>query len=121
MARILVVDDQPELVELIRAVLEEDGHSADGVDSGQAALDRLAETAYDLVICDLQMPEVDGMAVYRAVERQSAPRPAVLLMTGYTEGSACTEFLQTSGAAVLSKPVGIDELRNRVRRMLEAS
>ena len=50
MARILVVDDQPEVAELVQAVLKDEGHSADAVYSGRAALDRLAQTAYDLVV-----------------------------------------------------------------------
>ena len=102
MARILVVDDQPELAELIRTVLEEDdGHSSEAVHSGQAALERLTQRGYDLVICVLQMPDVDGAAVYRAVEQLAPPRPAVLFMTGYAEGSAYGDFLQATGTAVL--------------------
>ncbi len=67
MARILVVDDQPEVAELVQAVLKDDGHAADAVYSGQAALDRLTQTVYDLVVCDVRMPDVDGKAVFRAV------------------------------------------------------
>jgi len=66
MARILVVDDQTELAELIQIVLEDQGHAVAAVGSGQAALARLAEAAYDLVICDLQMPEINGIAVSTA-------------------------------------------------------
>lgn len=108
------MDDHPQLAELIQAVLEEAGHAVTAVSGGRAALDRLAEQGYDLVVCDLQMPDVDGTAVYRAVEQLAPPRPAMLLMTGYD-----TEFVQTTQAAVLSKPVGIDELRDRVQRALE--
>lgn len=86
---------------------------------GQAALERLAQRGYDLVICDLQMPDVDGAAVYRAVQQLAPPRPAVLLMTGYAEGSAYADFLQATQAAVLSKPIGIDELRAMVTQQLD--
>ncbi len=119
MARILVVDDHAQLAELIQAVLEEAGHAVTAASGGRAALDRLAEQGYDLIVCDLQMPDVDGTAVYRAVEQLAPPRPAMLLMIGYVEGSAYTEFVQTTHAAVLFKPVGIDELRDRVQRVLE--
>jgi CheY-like chemotaxis protein len=67
MARILVVDDQPEVAELVQAVLKDEGHAADAVYSGQAALDRLTQTVYDLVVCDVRIPDVDGKAVFRAV------------------------------------------------------
>ena len=119
MARILVVDDQVELAELIQAVLEGDGHAVEVVHGGQPALERLGQAVYDLVVCDLQMPDVDGAAVARAVEQLAQPRPALLLMTGYADGPTDAEFLQTTPAIVLNKPVGINALRERVRSLLQ--
>lgn len=119
MARILVVDDQPELAELLQVVLEGEGHAVDAVQSGQAALERLAHQGYDLVICDLQMPDVDGAAVYRAAIQGVPPRPAVLLMTGYADTATYSDFLQTTDAVVLNKPVGLDAFREHARRLLE--
>jgi CheY-like chemotaxis protein len=117
-ARVLVVDDQPWLAALIQEVLERDGHVVDSVLGGQAALDQLREHVYELVVCDLQMPDIDGAAVYRAVEQLASPRPALLLMTGYADTSAYGDFLQTTHVVVLNKPVGIDALREQVRRAL---
>ncbi len=119
MARILVIDDQPCLAAVIQEVLEKDGHVVDSVLGGQAALERLDQHAYELVVCDLQMPDVDGAAVYRAVEQLAPRRPAVLLMTGYADTSAYGDFLHTTNAVVLNKPVGVDALREQVRRALE--
>jgi two-component system NtrC family sensor kinase len=118
MARILVADDQPELAELIQAVLEGEGHAVDTVHGGESALERLKHTVYDLVVCDLQMPDADGAAVYRAVQQLAPPRPAMLLMTGYADTAPYGDFLQTTPAVVLNKPVGIDALREQVRRLL---
>jgi len=118
MARILVVDDQPEVAELVQAVLEDEGHEADAVYSGQAALDRLTRTAYDLVVCDVRMPDVDGKAVFRAVAQLGPSRPVVLFMTGYGDGPTDSDFLQTTAAVVLAKPLGIDALLERVRCLL---
>jgi CheY-like chemotaxis protein len=119
MARILVVDDQPGLAELIQAVLERDGHVVDSVLGGQAALEHLGHQAYDLVVCDLQMPDVDGTAVGRAVAQLAPPRPPVLFMTGYADSSAYGDFLQTTPAVVLNKPIGVDAIREQVRRALK--
>jgi two-component system NtrC family sensor kinase len=119
MARILVVDDAPELAELIKAVLEDEGYAVEAVHGGQAALERLGQAVYDLVVCDLAMPDVDGAAVARAVEHLAPPRPALLLMTGYADGPTYGDFLQATPAVVLHKPVGIDALREHVRRLLE--
>ena len=114
MARILVVDDQEEVAELVQAVLKDAGHAAEAVYSGQAALDRLKRTVYDLVVCDVRMPEVDGRAVSRAIAQLVPPRPVVLFMTGYGDSPIEAEFLQTTTAVVLAKPLGIDELLARV-------
>ena len=86
---------------------------------GRAALERLGQTVYDLVVCDLAMPDVDGPAVAQAVEHLAPPRPALLLMTGYADGPTYGDFLQTTPADVLNKPVGIDALREHLRRLLE--
>jgi DNA-binding response OmpR family regulator len=121
MARILVVDDQPEVAELVQAVLKDEGHAADAVYSGRAALDRLAQTVYDLVVCDVRMPDVDGKEVFRAVAQLGSPRPVVLFMTGYGDSPTDSEFLQTTAAVVLAKPLGIDALLERVRCLLTDS
>jgi CheY-like chemotaxis protein len=118
MARILVVDDQEEVAELVQAVLTDAGHAAEAVYSGQAALDQLKRTVYDLVVCDVRMPEVDGSAVSRAIAQLMPPRPVVLFMTGYGDSPIESEFLQTTAAVVLAKPLGIDELLARVQGVL---
>ena len=121
MARILVVDDQEEVAELVQAVLTDAGHATEAVYSGQAALDRLEQRVYDLVVCDVRMPDVDGRAVFRAIAQQVPPRPVVLFMTGYSDSPAEAEFLQTTAAVVLAKPLGIDALLARVHGLLPES
>ena len=74
MARVLIVDDEPVMRELIEVTLEDAGHAVESVESGRAALERLAQQAYDLIVCDLHMSDRDGPAVYRAIERQPPPR-----------------------------------------------
>jgi CheY-like chemotaxis protein len=118
MARILVVDDQEEVAELVQTVLTDAGHAAEAVYSGRAALDRLKRTVYDLVVCDVRMPEIDGRAVSGAIAQLVPPRPVVLFMTGYGDSAIEQEFLQTTAAVVLAKPLGIDELLARVHGLL---
>ena len=118
MARILVVGDQEEVADLVQAVLMDAGHAAEAVYSGQAALDRLQRTVYDLVVCDVRMPEVDGRAVSRAIAQLMPPRPVVLFITGYGDSPIESEFLQTTAAVALAKPLGIDELLARVNGVL---
>jgi CheY-like chemotaxis protein len=119
MARVLIVDDDPVMREVIEATLEGAGHAVECVESGRAALERLAQQAYALVVCDLHMPDRDGPAVYRGIERLAPPRPAILFVTGYAEGSPYEAFLKATQAPVMIKPFGIDLLRETVSRLLE--
>ena len=118
MTRILVVDDQRDVAELVQAVLQDAGYAVEAVYGGQAALDRLRQMVYDLVVCDVRMPEVDGRAVSRAIAQLMPPRPVVLFMTGYGDSPIESEFLQTTAAVALAKPLGIDELLARVHGVL---
>jgi CheY-like chemotaxis protein len=118
MARILVVDDNADIRELVELVLAGDGDEVSSVASGRVALEQLAREVYDLVVCDLQMPDVDGAAVYRAITQRPAPRPAVLLITGYADAVGYEDFVRTVDVPVLVKPFDINELRAAVRRLL---
>ncbi len=121
MARILVVDDQADLRQVLQLVLTDEGYEVDSADGGRAALEQLARKTYALVICDLQMPDVDGAAVYRAIEREPPPRPAVMFVTGYADAGPYEESLRTAQVPVVGKPFDIDALREAVRQMLSGT
>ena len=76
--RILVVEDEPTVAELIADVMAEEGHTVETLLDSRAALRRLEERNYSLVICDLKMPYVDGPALYRALERRDSSDAAPL-------------------------------------------
>jgi CheY-like chemotaxis protein len=118
MPRILVVDDDDSVRELIELALDGLGHAVDSAGNGHTALEQLARHAYDLVLCDVDMPDVDGRVVYRAIQQQPPPRPAVVFITGYAVAGAYEEFFRTAQAPVLGKPFEINVLRHTVRRML---
>ena len=99
-------------------MLADAGHAVQAVHSGQAALDQLKRTAYDLGVCDVRMPDVDGRAVSRAIAQLMPPRPVVVFITGYGDSPIESEFLQTTAAVALAKPLGIDELLARVHGVL---
>jgi len=121
MARVLIVDAEPVMRELIEATLESAGHAVESVGSGRAALERLTQHTYDLIVCDLHMPDRDGPAVFRAIERRPPPRPAFLFITGYADGGPYEEFIRATQAPVMIKPFGIDVLRETVSRVLGGS
>jgi len=119
--RILVVDNERAVAELVEVVLQGDGYEVETVHSGRAALERLAQTTYDLIVCDLHMPEVDGMDVYRAVQERLAAPPAMLFLSGFHDSAKYLPFVREAGVAVLAKPFELTGLRQTVRRLLEPS
>ncbi len=121
MARVLIVEDDPDVRELIELALAGQGHVVDSFESGRAALARLGQHAYDLVVCDLHMPDRDGPAVYRAIARRPPPRPAIMFVTGYADAGPYEEFLRTVQVPVVGKPFDINVLRETVRRLLSGT
>ena len=121
MKRILVVDDDGHLRELLAATLGQDGRTVDVAQDGVEALALLGANSYDVVLSDLRMPGLDGPAVYRAIERQPPPRPAVIFVTGYADAGRYEEFLRTVQVPVVGKPFDINVLRDVVRRRLSGT
>jgi len=117
--RILIVEDEPTVAELIADVLAEEGHLVDTLLDSRAALGRLEEKSYSLVICDLKMPYVDGPGLYRALVRRENPmQHRVLFVTGDTMAPRTLEFLKSSGLPYLAKPFLVEELKDAVRQAL---
>ncbi|HYX90233.1 MAG TPA: sigma-54 dependent transcriptional regulator [Myxococcaceae bacterium] len=116
MSRILICDDEPKLGKLVAEALSIDGHEVVHVGGGKAALKALSAHAFDLVITDLKMPEVDGMEVLRAAQHASNPAE-VILMTAYGSTESAVEAMKAGAADYLTKPFAMDELRLRARRL----
>src|SRR6266571_3238165 len=118
MARILVVDDEPKLGKLVAEMLELDGHEVARAGGGRSALVELAARPPDIVITDLRMPEVDGLAVLR--EARSRPQaPEVIVMTAHGTAESAVEAMKQGASDYLLKPFAVDELRLRVRRLAD--
>ncbi len=116
MARVLVADDEPKLGTLVVEALELDGHGAVRVAGGRDALARLEAERFDVVVTDLRMPDVDGLAVLRAARAQATP-PEVVLMTAFATAESAVAAMKAGAADYLVKPFAMDELRLRVRRL----
>jgi two-component system, cell cycle sensor histidine kinase and response regulator CckA len=110
-ARILIIDDEPLLGQTLRFAFQ-DKHDVEVASSGREALERLANDAdFDLVLCDLMMPDVSGEHVYRAVsERAPALLPRFVFMTGGAFTERAQEFLAHFAGRQLEKPFNIDEV-----------
>jgi len=110
-ARILIIDDEPLLGQTLRFAFQ-DKHDVEVASSGREALERLgADTEFDLVLCDLMMPDVSGEHVYRAVsERAPGLLPRFVFMTGGAFTERAQEFLAQFAGRQLEKPFNIDDV-----------
>ena len=103
--RVLVVDDDSEIAELLREILELAGHEVDVAESGESALRRLGGVVFDLVLSDIRMPGMDGTAFYDALCKQHPALGARLaFVTGDILAPKVAEFLQRTGIPHLAKP-----------------
>jgi DNA-binding NtrC family response regulator len=118
-ARILVVDDEPGIAEVLAEVFALDGHVVEIVGNGEEALEKLAAERYDLILSDVHMPDLDGPALYREVERRHPDLlPLFIFLTGDIMSPETAQFLAQSAVPCLSKPFTLDMVRELVQRVL---
>ena len=118
-ARVLVVDDEVELADVMREMLEGAGHEVATAESGAVALELLATARFDAIVCDLRMPDMDGAGLWREVST-SQPQLAchMLFVTGDMLSPDAREFLRRARCAALDKPFLKADLLARVADLL---
>ncbi len=118
-ARVLVVEDEPALAMAVSEALVDAGFVVDRAGDGEEGLTRLAEQSYDLIVCDLKMPRIDGMQFYRAMAA-ATPTLArrVIFVTGDVAGTDAERFLEETGCRWLSKPFRLGDLLRAARDTL---
>jgi DNA-binding response OmpR family regulator len=117
--RVLVVEDEPHIRELVALHLRLEGWTPELVDNGVTALDHLRAHPYDLVILDIMLPGLDGLTVLKALRRDSANTDApVLLLTARREESDKVLGLESGADDYLAKPFGVRELVARARALM---
>jgi DNA-binding NtrC family response regulator len=110
---ILLVEDDPDVRTSIERTLSEAGHSVQVAADGRMALELMSRATFDLLITDIRLPKVDGLAVFRAA-RQSAPRMRTILMTSYGAVAEAVSALKEGAHDYVTKPFDEQELLTRV-------
>ncbi len=116
--KILVVDDEVNVLLTMTSILQQEGYDVDGVRDGASAIKAIRERYYDLVLTDLNMPGVDGLAVLAEVRKRS-PATVTLMITGYGSVESAIEAVQLGAYEYLLKPTEVADLKQAVRRSLE--
>lgn len=109
MARVLVVDDEPDVLLVVRIYLEAAGHETLLAADGERALERLAAEPVDLVLLDVCMPVMDGWSVLEAIRARGGGTPVVVISGRPAEGDLRRAF-DLGAADYLEKPFGPEEL-----------
>jgi two-component system response regulator PilR (NtrC family) len=116
--RLLVVDDERSMRELLAITLRQGGHEVAQAEGGDAAIEALKTDTFDLVITDLRMRPLDGFDVLRAA-REVSPATLVLVMTAYASTETAVEAMKLGAYDYITKPFKLDEIRLTVDKALE--
>lgn len=119
--RILAVENNELVLSFLEAGLATAGYDVDTATNGREALEKIDRGAYDVIISDIRMPELDGLELCRALgERQSDALRHMVLLTNSDSISDHQAYLDGAGVRALAKPVGLEHLRSIVEHMIEA-
>ena len=120
MKKLLIIDDDHSVVELLISALASEDRSIRYVYDGEAALKRVAKEVYDLVICDLMLPGRSGLEALQAM-RARRPRLGIVMITGHATPANEDLVLAAGATAYLPKPFDASELLTLVRHVLAQS
>jgi len=118
--KIMIVDDEPDTVDLVKLVLETEGYETSATYSGQEALDKISVERPDLVLLDIMMPHLDGWAVRKEiVENEDTKNIPVVMLTAKAQPLDKMIGLHVVGVTdYITKPFGCQELVDRVKKVL---
>ena len=118
MEKILVVDDEKSLREVMSIMLKRAGYDVTEASDGEQAIGQVNREIYDLVITDLRMPKADGMDVLKAV-KSTSPETVVLVVTAFGTADSAVEAMKQGAYDYLTKPFQVDEVQLIIRNALE--
>ena len=116
-AKILVVDDDENIRNTLKTILEDEGYSVDLAATGNAAIEKTKETAYNIALLDIRLPDMEGVELLKLI-KDTAPRTRKIMVTGYPSMQNAIAALNKSADAYLIKPVDIEKLLNTVKEQL---
>jgi len=113
--KILVIDDESVICDACDLVLTEKGHTVDYCKTGKTGLRAIERGAYDVILLDMKLPDIDGMEILETI-RAEMPAPYMIVMTGYSTMSNAVQAMKLGAAEYLAKPFTDDELIEAVEK-----
>jgi PAS domain S-box-containing protein len=118
-ARILVVDDEPVVGQLLSHILEKEGYKVEVTEDGKDALARIRKKRYSLILLDIKLPGLSGSELYQHIRAISSPlAKRVVFMTGDVMAADTESFLARTKVRVITKPFNVSQLRQEIQRSL---
>jgi len=119
---ILIIDDEPSIVTALTGLLRHHGYTVETASNGALAWEHLHAQHFDVILCDLLMPEIDGQGFYTMLQ-QDYPSMAsrVIFLTGDTMGETSAAFLRQCGQLAVYKPCGAAEVMDAIEQVLAAN
>jgi two-component system response regulator AtoC len=117
-ARILVVDDDENIRNTMKVILESEGYIVDAAADGMEAIKRSEETAYNVALLDIRLPDMEGVELLKLI-KDAVPRTRKIMVTGYPSMQNAVAALNKNADAYMVKPVDLEKLLNVVKEQLE--
>jgi CheY-like chemotaxis protein len=119
-ASILIIEDDPDVLEVMKRALKRNGYDLVGVDDPKSALKLLEEHSFNLIICDMSIPYMDGISFYHELrKRHHELAMRIMFTTGDPSSPKYREFFSNTHSSVLEKPFGLLDLLSMVEDKLE--
>jgi CheY-like chemotaxis protein len=118
-ARILIVDDEPGILQFLRKVLTDEGHEVETADNVPDALDRIQSDRYNLILLDIKLPGLSGIELYKRIPKIARSlTKRVVFITGDVMGADTQDFLARTKAPYLMKPFDTEQFKKDINRIL---
>jgi len=117
---ILIVDDEPGIVEVLTEVISEIGHDVASATNGSEAMERIATGKYDVILSDMRMPGMDGVHLFETLkEKDEELAHRIIFVTGDTVSPDTRAFLESTGNRWLSKPFNVQQIIDTINEVLD--
>ena len=117
-ARILIVDDDENIRNTMKAILEDEGYIVDTAVNGAEAIQKTQKTTYNIALLDIRLPDMEGVELLKLI-REGVPRTRKIMVTGYPSMQNAINALNKNADAYLIKPVDIENLLATVKNQLQ--
>ena len=117
-AKVLIVDDDENIRNTMKTILEDEGYIVDLAATGSEAIQKTQETAYNIALLDIRLPDIEGVELLKLM-KDATPRTLKIMVTGYPSMQNAIIALNKNGDAYLIKPVNVEKLLNTVKEQLK--